>query len=106
MPKEIPPVVHPYGPQYNPNVSYAFHTGYIGHSTEDCGLFKSRVQELIDQKVLSFSEAGPNVITNLLPDHCGQIVNTISSEGCSYSVASPEEYLGYKYHIESIIYHL
>lgn len=48
VPKEIPPVVHPYGLKYNPNASCAFHAGYIGHSTEDYGLFKTRVQELID----------------------------------------------------------
>lgn len=33
MPKEIPPVVYPYGLKYNPTSSYAFHAGYIGHST-------------------------------------------------------------------------
>lgn len=71
MPKEILPTVYPYVPKYNPNASCVFHAGYIGHSIEDCGLFKTRVQELIDQKVLSFYEAGPNVMTNPLPDHYG-----------------------------------
>ncbi|XP_050889620.1 uncharacterized protein LOC127094899 [Lathyrus oleraceus] len=71
MPKEIPPAMPPYNNKHNPNVSYAFHVGYIRHSTEDCLVLKARVQELIDQKVLSFSEVGPNVITNPLPNHCG-----------------------------------
>ncbi|CAL5203401.1 unnamed protein product [Lathyrus oleraceus] len=94
VPKEIPSVVYPYGPKYNPIASCAFHAGYIGHSIEDCGLFKSRVHELIDQKVLSFSEVGPNVITDPLPNHYGQVVNAVSGDGCSDSVASSEEYKG------------
>ena len=92
VPKEIPPAMPLYNNKHNPNVSCAFHVGYIGHSTEDYLVLKARVQELIDQKVLSFSEAGPNVITNPLPDHCGQIVNAISGEDCSDSIASLEEY--------------
>ena len=103
MPKEIMHALPPYNNQHNPNVSCAFHVRYIGHSTEDCLVFKARVQELIDQKVLSFSEAGPNVITNPLPDHCGQIVNAISGEEFSYSVASSEDYQGYGYYIDSIM---
>lgn len=92
VPKEIPSTVYPYGPKYNPNASCAFHADYIGHSTEDCGLFKSRVQELTDQKALSFSEAGPNVIINLLPDHWGLVVNAVSGGDDPYPVAFAEEY--------------
>lgn len=84
----------PYNHKHNPNVSCAFHARYIGHSTEDCLIFKARVQELIDHKVLSFSEVVPNVITNPLPDHCGQIMNAVSGEDCSNSIASSEEYQG------------
>lgn len=50
------------------------------------------MQELIDQKVLLFFEAGPNVITNSLPDHYGQITNAVSGEDCLDSIASSEEY--------------
>lgn len=64
MPKGIPPAVYPYGPKYDPNVSCAFHVCYIRHSIEDYGLFKNRAQELIDHKILSFSEEGPNVRTD------------------------------------------
>lgn len=60
IPKGIPPIFYPYGPKYNPKASCAFHAGYVGHATEDCGLFKTRVQELIDQKILSLSSEGPN----------------------------------------------
>ena len=94
MPKEISPVMPPYNNKHNPNVSCAFHVGHIGNSTEDCLVLKAIVQEIIDQKVLSFSETGLNVITNSLPDHCRQIVNAIGGEDCSDSVASSEEYLG------------
>lgn len=75
MPKEIPPATFPYSPNHNPNVSCAFHARYIGHSTEDCMIFKNKVQELIDQKLMSFSEEQPNVKTNLLPVHNGPVVN-------------------------------
>lgn len=94
MPKDIPPAVPLYNNKHNPNVSCAFHAGYIGHSTEDCLVLKARVQDLIDQKALSFFEMGPNVISNPSPNHCGQIVNAISGEDCSDSVASLEEYQG------------
>lgn len=88
MPKEISSVVYPFGLKYNPNVSCAFHVGYIGHSTEDCWSFKVKVKKLIYQKVLSFSEAGPNVITNPFPDHCGQVANAVSGKDCSDFVAT------------------
>lgn len=44
-------------------------------------LFKVKVQELIDQKLLSFSEEQPNVKTNPLPSHNGLVVNAIDEEG-------------------------
>ncbi|KAI5396271.1 hypothetical protein KIW84_062465 [Lathyrus oleraceus] len=92
VPKEIPPATFLYHAKHNPNASCAYLAGHIGHSTEDCWPLQSRVHELIDQKVLSFYEAGPNVITNPLPDNCRQIVNTVSREDCSDSVSSSEEY--------------
>lgn len=92
MPKEIPSATFPYHAKHNPNASYAYQVGHIGNSTGDCWPLQLRVQELIDHKVLSFSEAGPNVITNLFPDHYRQIMNVVSGEDCSDSVASSEEY--------------
>lgn len=65
MPKGIPPAIYPYDPKYNPNVSCAFHAAYIGHSIEDYSLLKTMVQELIDQKTLSFSGEGPNIRTDV-----------------------------------------
>lgn len=94
MPKEIPLTIYPYHAKHNPNASCTYHVRHIVHSTEDCWPLQSRVQELIDQKVLSFSETGPNVITDLLPDHCGHIMNVVSGEYYSDFVASSEEYQG------------
>ncbi|CAL5191450.1 unnamed protein product [Lathyrus oleraceus] len=76
------------------NARCEFHSGTPGHSIENFNFFKHKVQDLIDSRVLSFSEIGPNVITNPFPDHCGQIVSAISGEDCSDSVASSEEYQG------------
>lgn len=77
VPKEIPPVIPHYHPKHNPNASCAFHVGYIGHSIEDCWPFKNKIQELINQKVLSFSEEKPNVKTNPLPNHNGPAVSVV-----------------------------
>lgn len=80
VPKEIPLVVFPYPPKHNPNVFCAFHAGHIGHSIEGCFVSKNRVQELIDQDILSFTEEKPNVKTNLLPNHGSLTVNTVLEE--------------------------
>lgn len=80
VPKEISPSTFPYGPKHNPNVSCEFHVGYIGYSTEDCMVFKVKVQKLLDKKLLSFSEEQPNVKTNPLPGHNWPKVNAIDEE--------------------------
>ncbi|XP_050893409.1 uncharacterized protein LOC127100312 [Lathyrus oleraceus] len=49
-----------------------------GHTIENCKVFKLRVQELIDQKILSFADV-PNVGNNPLPKHDGSGVNVIES---------------------------
>lgn len=79
-PNEIPPTVFLYNPKSNPNVFYAFHAGYVRHSTEDCFVFKNKVQDLIDQDILSFTEEKPNLKNNLLPNHGGPTVNTVIEE--------------------------
>lgn len=60
-PKEIPSAIYPFGPHHNPNVSCAFHEG--------CFVFKNRVQDLIDQNILSFTEEKSKVKENPLPNH-------------------------------------
>uniref|UniRef100_A0A2N9GTJ6 Reverse transcriptase/retrotransposon-derived protein RNase H-like domain-containing protein n=1 Tax=Fagus sylvatica TaxID=28930 RepID=A0A2N9GTJ6_FAGSY len=69
----ISPVVpRPYnGPQrrdFNPNSTCDFHFGEVGHTVENCGQLKHRVQDLIDHGVLKF-EGLPNITTNPLPNH-------------------------------------
>lgn len=80
-PKEIPPDVYPFGPHHNPNLSCSFHAGYIGNTIEDCFVFKNRVQDLINQNILSFTEEKPNWKANPLPNHGNQIVNAMLEEG-------------------------
>lgn len=59
-----------------------FHFEYIGNSIEDFLVFKNKVQELIDQKILSFSKEHPNVRTNPLHVHNESVVNVINEEEC------------------------
>lgn len=61
--KEIPPAIFPYHAKHNPNASSAYHVGHKGHSIEDCWVFKAKVQELIEQKILTFTKEGPNIKT-------------------------------------------
>lgn len=83
MPKEIPLATFPYHSWHNPDVSCALYAGYIENSTEDCLVFKAKVQELIDHKILSFSEEQPNVKTNPLHIHNVPIVNEIIEDECT-----------------------
>ncbi|GAU52036.1 hypothetical protein TSUD_418760, partial [Trifolium subterraneum] len=47
------------------------------HTIENCKAFKYKVQELIDKKLISFKEEGPNVKDNPLPEHAGLSVNAV-----------------------------
>lgn len=78
--REILLTSFPYHPKHYPNESCAFHVGYIGNSTKDFLVFTNKVQELIDQKILSFFEEQPNVKTNHLYVHNGLTVNVIEEE--------------------------
>lgn len=50
---------------------------------QDCLVFKAKVQELIDWKILSFFEEQSNVRTHPFPGHNGQVVNVIEEEECT-----------------------
>ncbi|KAK2452450.1 hypothetical protein QL285_000244 [Trifolium repens] len=50
----------PFPAWYDPKAKCAYHADAEGHSTENCRVFKNKVQELIDKKLLSFKEGGPN----------------------------------------------
>lgn len=54
--KEIKPARFPYHLRHDPNATCRYHAGYIGHSIKACLIFKYKVQELLDQKLLYFTE--------------------------------------------------
>ncbi|XP_050895954.1 uncharacterized protein LOC127102651 [Lathyrus oleraceus] len=78
VPRALPPMPKPHKPWYDENARCAFHANSEGHTTENCKVFKLRVQELIDQKILSFADV-PNVGNNHLPKHDSSSVNAIES---------------------------
>lgn len=80
VPKEIHAASLPFHPKHDDNASCAYHAGYIGNSTEDCWTLKYKVQDLINQEILSFSEEKPNVKMNALPKHGGSTVNVVIEE--------------------------
>ncbi|XP_050889186.1 uncharacterized protein LOC127094386 [Lathyrus oleraceus] len=91
VPRELPAASPPFNRNHNPNATCTFHTGYIGHSTEDRWALKTRIQELIDQEIMSFSEEKPNVKINPLPNHSGASVNTVIEEEATESILRAEE---------------
>ncbi|XP_050889228.1 uncharacterized protein LOC127094438 [Lathyrus oleraceus] len=78
VPRKLPPMPKPHKPWYDENARCAFHANSEGHTTENGKVFKLRVQELIDQKILSFADV-PNVGNNPLPKHDGSGVNAIDN---------------------------
>jgi hypothetical protein len=88
----ISPIVpKPYnGPQrrdFNPKSACDFHFGEVGHTVENCGQLRHRVQDLIDHGVLKF-EGLPNITTNPLPKHPEGGVNMVEvEEGNEESIA-------------------
>ena len=67
----------PFPRWYNPNATYVYHGGVLGHSIEQCVAFKHKVQSLIDAGWLTFQEDSPNVRTNPLANHGGSAVNAV-----------------------------
>ncbi|XP_050875210.1 uncharacterized protein LOC127078830 [Lathyrus oleraceus] len=78
VPRALPPMPKPHKPWYDENARCSFHANSEGHTTENCKVFKLRVQELIDQKILSFADV-PNAGNNPLPKHDSSSVNAIES---------------------------
>jgi hypothetical protein len=78
-PRTLKPMTTPFPSWYKQGATCEFHSGAEGHTIENCKAFKYKVQELIDQKLLTFKEVGPNVKGNPLPSHSGANVNNISS---------------------------
>lgn len=67
----------PFRSKHDPNATCAIHTGYIGNSTEDCWALKYKIQDLINQDILTFFEEKPNVKMNPLPNHSGAAINDV-----------------------------
>ncbi|KAK2421636.1 hypothetical protein QL285_032245 [Trifolium repens] len=62
--KPLDPVSPPYPPGFDENARCDYHNGSPGHNVENCRAFKHKVQELIDQKLLTFKEDEANVATS------------------------------------------
>ncbi|XP_069154398.1 uncharacterized protein [Solanum lycopersicum] len=91
--------IHPVGPKpmdvnskfYRPDQRCAYHSNSVGHDTEDCINLKHKIQDLIDQEVVSLQPAAPNVNTNPLPNHGGGNLNMIETDedGCGTKMIIP-----------------
>ncbi|KAK2389663.1 hypothetical protein QL285_063239 [Trifolium repens] len=57
-PRALKPMTAPFPIWYNPEAKCEFHEGAEGHTLDNCIAFKHKVQELIDQKLLTFKEEG------------------------------------------------
>jgi hypothetical protein len=87
-PRTLKPMVAPFLAWYKQGSKCEYHSGAEGHTIENCKAFMYKVQDLIDQKWLTFKEVGPNVKGNPLPSHSGANVNHVSSaEGLIRDVA-------------------
>ncbi|KAK4734356.1 hypothetical protein R3W88_008617 [Solanum pinnatisectum] len=87
--------IHPVGPKpidtsskfYRPDQRCAYLSNGVGHDTEDCINLKHKIQDLIDQKVVSLQTVAPNVNSNPLSNHRGAIV-LIALDDSERAVAS------------------
>ena len=80
--------IHPVGPKpvdtsskfYRPDQKCAYHSNNVGHDIEDCINLKHKIQDLIDQNVVSLQTVAPNVNSNPLPNHGGVTINMIETD--------------------------
>ena len=45
-------------PRYNPDARCAYHSDSPGHDTDDCWTLKNKIQDLIDEGALEFTQDG------------------------------------------------
>ena len=65
-------------PSFDPSKKCEHHIGAKGHTLEECILLRNQIQDLIDNKLVSFDNTvEPNVITNPLPPHQEGNMNAI-----------------------------
>ncbi|KAK4731556.1 hypothetical protein R3W88_024544 [Solanum pinnatisectum] len=80
--------IHPVGPKpvdtsskfYRPDQRCAYHSNSVRHDTEDCINLKHKIQDLIDQKMVSLQTVVPNVNSNSLLNHGGVTINMIETD--------------------------
>jgi len=58
---------------YDPMKKCDYHSGELGHSTDECFTLKHKIQNLLDTKAFSFQTAQPNIQKNPLPEHEGTV---------------------------------
>ncbi|KAI4363788.1 hypothetical protein MLD38_019959, partial [Melastoma candidum] len=60
---------------YNPKASCQYHSGALGHDTKDCIALKFKIQNLLDDGVITFTTPAttPNVTSNPLPEHVNYV---------------------------------
>jgi len=58
----------------------AYHSGGAGHDTEGCINLKHKIQDLIDNRVITLQAPAPNVNLNTLPNHGGATINMIERD--------------------------
>ncbi|KAK2372789.1 hypothetical protein QL285_073883 [Trifolium repens] len=60
IPRALKPITAPFPIWYDLKANCEYHSGAEGHTVDDCIAFKYKVQELIDQKLLTFKKGEPN----------------------------------------------
>jgi len=70
----------PYPRYYDASAKCGYHSGEVGHSTENCRALKFKVQSLIDSGWLTFQEQKPSVDKNPLTGHANTTVNVVTGE--------------------------
>ncbi|XP_050919635.1 uncharacterized protein LOC127137195 [Lathyrus oleraceus] len=91
VPRPLGPPPDRLPPWYNPNAHCPFHEGAPGDDLEGCYALKHRVRELVESKILSFKDMGPNVKNNPLPPHGDPAVNAIGDASTVVMVAKVED---------------
>jgi hypothetical protein len=59
-PRALKPMIAPFPAWYDPKAKCEFHLGAEGHTIDKCKAFKYKVQELVDQKLLTFKGGASN----------------------------------------------
>ncbi|KAK2422897.1 hypothetical protein QL285_033390 [Trifolium repens] len=59
-PRALKPMIALFPNWYDPKAKCEFHLGAEGHTIDNCRAFNHKVQERIDQKLLTFKEGEPN----------------------------------------------